>query len=189
MLFSSPDYPLFLIAVFFLYALARWGTAGPAGWARLGLMTLLGDIVFMLVAKDVDVLWDPIGGVLLRLVTETRVAHHVVIDLGAAGSFDFVYTTPVGVWSSGLVLQWLVGAGVLGAAIAIGRRRLDWIVSDRGQRMIALGFVVTLAALALAVGINHQRGTLDEMTEVLVAHGHLAVLFVLGVGLGVRSAA
>ena len=33
MLFSSPDYPLFLIAVFFLYALARWG-GPPLAWAR-----------------------------------------------------------------------------------------------------------------------------------------------------------
>src|SRR5262249_62254534 len=66
MLFSSPDYPLFLIAVFFLYALARWG--GPAmAWARICVMVLLGDVVFALVAKDPDALWDPIGGVLLRL--------------------------------------------------------------------------------------------------------------------------
>src|SRR5678816_757672 len=63
---SSPDYPLFLIAVFFLYALARWG--GPAmAWARICVMVLLGDAVFALVAKDPDALWDPIGGVLLRL--------------------------------------------------------------------------------------------------------------------------
>src|SRR5678815_752169 len=67
MLFSSPDYPLFLIAVFFLYALARWG--GPRmAWARIGVMVLLGDVVFALVAKNPDALWDPIGGVLIRLV-------------------------------------------------------------------------------------------------------------------------
>ena len=70
MLFSSPDYPVFLIAVFFLYALARWGRAGGAGarWARIAVMVLLGDVVFALVAKDVDALWDPIGGGLLRLL-------------------------------------------------------------------------------------------------------------------------
>src|ERR1051325_5554286 len=67
MLFSSPDYPLFLIAVFFLYALARWG--GPRmAWARISVMVLLGDVVFALVAKNPDALWDPIGGVLIRLV-------------------------------------------------------------------------------------------------------------------------
>jgi D-alanyl-lipoteichoic acid acyltransferase DltB (MBOAT superfamily) len=184
MLFSSPDYPLFLIAVFFLYALARWGNTGIAGWARLGVMVLLGDVVFMLVSKDTGTLWDPIGGVLLRLVTETHVAHHVTIDLGTLGKFDFTYTTVALEWSPSLILQWLVGASVLAVAFAIGRRRVDWIVSDRGQRMIALGFVATLAALGIAVAINEQRGTLDEMTEALVAYGHLAVLFVLGTGFG-----
>ena len=34
MLFSSPDYPLFLIAVFFLYALARWGGRAAGVGAR-----------------------------------------------------------------------------------------------------------------------------------------------------------
>ncbi|HEY5937462.1 MAG TPA: MBOAT family O-acyltransferase [Kofleriaceae bacterium] len=184
MLFSSPDYPVFLIAVFFLYALARWGTTGIADWARLGVMVLLGDIVFMLVAKDTDVLWDPIGGTLLRLVTETRVAHHVAIDLGTLGTFDFTYTTVAVTWTPWLILQWAIGAGVLAAAFLIGRRRTDWVVSDRGQRVIALGFVATLAALGIAVAVNEQRGTLDEMTAALVSHGHLAVLFVLGVGLG-----
>jgi D-alanyl-lipoteichoic acid acyltransferase DltB (MBOAT superfamily) len=184
MLFSSPDYPLFLIAVFFLYALARWGNTGIAGWARLGVMVLLGDIVFMLVAKDTHALWDPIGGVLLRLVTDTRVAHHVTIDLGTYGKLDFTYTSVALTWTPSLIAQWLAGTGLLGAAVAIGRYRADWIVSDRGQRLIALGFVATLAALGIAVAINEQRGTLDEMTDALVAHGHLAVLFVLGVGLG-----
>jgi len=71
MLFSSPDYPVFLIAVFFLYALARWG--GPRmAWARLCVMVLLGDVVFMLVAKDPDALWDPIGGALIRLAIGER---------------------------------------------------------------------------------------------------------------------
>src|SRR5439155_16469139 len=55
MLFSSPDYPVFLIAVFFLYALARWGGTRFA-WARIAVMVLLGDVVFMLVAKDPDTL-------------------------------------------------------------------------------------------------------------------------------------
>ncbi len=72
MLFSSPDYPLFLIAVFFLYALARWG--GPRlAWARIAVMVLLGDVIFMLVAKDPDALWDPIGGA-LRIALERRVS-------------------------------------------------------------------------------------------------------------------
>src|SRR3954470_16046892 len=96
MLFSSPDYPLFLIAVFFLYALARWG--GPRMWiVRVALMVLLGDMIVMLVAKDPDALWDPIGGALVRL---------------AAGSQD---------WPIETILRWGVGSALLACAIAIGR--------------------------------------------------------------------
>src|SRR5215475_2510391 len=106
MLFSSPDYPLFLIAVFFLYALARWG-GPPLAWARIAVMVLLGDAVFALVAKDPDALWDPIGGVLLRL---------------AAGDAD---------WSAGalapLAVRWAIGGGVLVGTLVLGRRAAGWI--------------------------------------------------------------
>jgi hypothetical protein len=90
MLFSSSDYPLFLIAVFFLYALARWG--GPRlAWARIAVMVLLGDAVFLFVAKDPDTLWDPIGGVLLWLAAaEAR-------------------------WPQVLAGHWVIGAAVLAA--------------------------------------------------------------------------
>jgi len=67
MLFSNPDYPVFLIAVFFLYALSRVGDA-RGFWSRAALLVLLGDIVFVLVAKDLDAVWDPVGGLLLRKV-------------------------------------------------------------------------------------------------------------------------
>src|SRR5215510_14146876 len=130
MLFSSPDYPLFLIAVFFLYALARWG--GPRlAWARIAVMILLGDVVFALVAKDPDRLWDPIGGPLLLL---------------AAGDGD---------WSAGavgpLAVHWAIGGALLVAALAIGRRSSDWIASDGGQAWIARGAVCVLAAVGATV--------------------------------------
>ena len=115
MLFSSPDYPLFLIAVFFLYALAR-GRPRRGRLARVALMVLLGDLVFLLVAKDPDALWDPIGGALLAA--------------GAAGGSD----------DAGRGRRWSLALGV-GAARA---RRRDhrsggagpaWIASERGQRV------------------------------------------------------
>jgi D-alanyl-lipoteichoic acid acyltransferase DltB (MBOAT superfamily) len=164
MLFSSPDYPVFLIAVFFLYALARWSRGPHAVWAQLAVMVLLGDLVFMLVAKDVDALWDPIGGTLLRL---------------AAGADDLS-------WKA--IMQWFVGSGVLGVALVVGRSRADWIGSDAGQRLIARGFLIALAALGIALAIARMRGTLEPLTRELVAHGHLLVLAVLGVGLGVGLA-
>ncbi len=61
MLFSNPDYPIFLVAVFFLYALSRYGN-GTLGWiARACVMVLLGDVAFVLVAKDPGALGDPLG--------------------------------------------------------------------------------------------------------------------------------
>jgi D-alanyl-lipoteichoic acid acyltransferase DltB (MBOAT superfamily) len=161
MLFSSPDYPLFLIAVFFLYALARWGGGQRAWWARLAVMVLLGDVVFMLVAKDPDTLWDPIGGLLLRLAAGDDAA-----------------------WPWWLAVHWVIGAAALGGAIELGRRRAEWIASDHGQRLIARGFVGALAAIGAVVAIGEACGGLDEVTAVLVGHGHLAVLGILGVGLG-----
>src|SRR5215475_12099372 len=129
MLFSSPDYPLFLIAVFFLYALARWG--GPAmAWARICVMVLLGDVVFALVAKDPDALWDPIGGVLLRIAG------------GGVGGADGA-PAAIGV----LAVHWVIGGAVLLAALAVGRRAAGWIASDAGQAWIARGIVVVLAAV------------------------------------------
>jgi alginate O-acetyltransferase complex protein AlgI len=160
MLFSSPDYPLFLIAVFFLYALARWG--GPAmAWARICVMVLLGDAVFSLVAKDPDALWDPIGGVLLRLAG----------GVGAAG-FDT------------LAVHWAIGGAVLLAALATGRRAAGWIASDAGQAWIARGIVAVLAAVGATVALAWRADALDPTTAAIASHGHLAVLAVLGVGIG-----
>jgi alginate O-acetyltransferase complex protein AlgI len=180
MLFSSPDYPVFLIATFFLYGLARWG---GFGWARYALMLLLADIVFMLVAKDPDMLWDPIGGPLLRLITG-------------------------GEWSPELIVRWLVGGLLVAGAIAIGRRHGEWIGSASGQRKIAIGFVLVIAAIGSTALISHSIPTeptavaidphwpgwyarylrphsaLDLATFWLVDHGHLLILAIVGVGLG-----
>lgn len=70
MLFSSPQYPLFLAAVFFLYGLARTGR-WPASIARVALMLLLADVVYVLLTHDVGTLWDPIGGTVLAWITDT----------------------------------------------------------------------------------------------------------------------
>jgi D-alanyl-lipoteichoic acid acyltransferase DltB (MBOAT superfamily) len=164
MLFSNPDYPIFLIAVFCLYALSRLGGARGL-WARVALMLLLGDLVFLLVAKDPDLLWDPLGGVLYRLATAygNQPMHHE--------------------WPLQLFVQWAVGLGVLGAAITIGRRGA-WIVSQRGQQWIARGMMIAIVTLGVCVGIASCLDGLDEFTAQLTAHGHLLVLFVLGVGVG-----
>src|SRR5262249_51329543 len=149
MLFSSPDYPLFLIAVFFLYALARWG--GPAmAWARICVMVLLGDAVFALVAKDPDALWDPVGGVLLRLAA------------GADGSLAI----------DTLVVHWAIGGAVLLAALATGRRAAGWIASDAGQAWIARGLVAVLAAVGATVALAWRGRPLRPAARPSGAHRH-----------------
>jgi len=184
MLFSSPDYPLFLIAVFFLYGLARWGGRQHA-WARYAVMALLGDVVFMLVAKDPDVLWDPIGGTLLRL---------------AAGDDR--------AWPIELFGQFAIGGALLAGAIAIGRRHATWIASERGQKRLAIGMVIGVFVVGGAAIVAQLLPTsppavpiasswpewfasylrpsspLDTLTFEVIRHGHLVMLGVLGVGLG-----
>ena len=169
MLFSSPDYPVFLIAVFFLYALSRWGGGRAAMWARVALMVVLGDLIFLLVAKEPDVLWDPIGQLLLR---------------GIASASDAQYT---GI-SPALMLRWPVGLAVLLGALWLGRRRGAWIASLRGQQLIARGVVGVLAMVGATVAIGQATGALDAITAQVVAYGHLLVLLVLGLGVGASTA-
>src|SRR5262245_20749556 len=165
MLFSNPSYPLFLIAVFFLYALSRSRDA-LGNVARAAVMVLLGDVVFLLVSKDLDALWDPIGGVLLRAAT--------------AGGDDPAWTE----WTVGMFVRWAIGLGVLAGAITAGRRGGSWIASDRGQRIIARGIVGVLAVVGATVAIASWAGELDPVTDAITAHGHLLVLAVLGVAIG-----
>ncbi|NVB81668.1 MAG: MBOAT family protein [Kofleriaceae bacterium] len=166
MLFSNPDYPVFLIAVFFLYVLARVGDA--RGWlARAALMILLGDIVFMLVAKEPDALWDPVGGIVLRLATFG----------GSSDAWDH--------WSLSMIfIRWPIGLAAVAGAVWAGRRGGTWLSSDAGQRVVARGIVGVLAVVALTVAIAHRTDSLDAVTAWIAAHGHLLVLAVLGLGIG-----
>src|SRR6476661_6695566 len=108
MLFSSPDYPIFLLAVFFAYVLAR-----RYDWARGLLLVLLGDLVFVLVSKDPATLWDPLGGTLYRLAM-----------LGDP-------TGPAPTWPASIMWQWPIGMAVLVGAMLLGRTRGAWIESER----------------------------------------------------------
>ncbi len=161
MLFSNPDYPVFLIAVFLLYALSRFG--GMRGrWARTAIMVLLGDVVFTLVSKDPDMLWDPVGNILLRL------ASHQALD-----------------WPIGhLVGRWVIGVVVLGSALVIGGRGGGWLSSVRGQRWVARGLVGAVLCTGLVISIASLYDRLPQVSSMVAAHGHLLVLFVLGVGIG-----
>ena len=118
MLFSNPDYPVFLIAVFFLYVLPRAGVdvlafvprrfraalelfrAVFGRWARGAAMLVLGDLIFLLVSKDTNTLWDPLGGTLLRLA-----------QYGGRG--------PAPDWPASLAWHWALGTAVLTEIISV----------------------------------------------------------------------
>lgn len=183
MLFSSPDYPLFLIAVFFLYALPRAGVDVLGfvprriraflalfrlvfgRWARGAAMLLLGDLIFLLVSKDTSTLWDPLGGSLLRLA-------------------QYMGSGPAPAWPTALAWRWSVGTAVLALAIVGGLRGAAWLASGKGQRVVARGIVVVLATVGATVAIASAQHTLDAVTAQVVAHGHLLVLAVLGLSIG-----
>jgi D-alanyl-lipoteichoic acid acyltransferase DltB (MBOAT superfamily) len=155
-LFSSPDYPLFLIAVFVLYALSR-----GHGWARVALMIVLGDLAFTLVAKDPDLVWDPLGNILLRAAAETD-------------------AWPIGT----LAWHWLIGASVLAAGLFAGIRGGGWLATDRGQRVIGRVLVGVVAAIGATVASAYFGDWLAALTDVFASYGQLLVLFVLCAGIG-----
>ncbi len=163
--FASPDYPVFLTAVFLIYALTRLGGA-RGRWARIGVMVLLGDIAFTLISRDPNALWDPLGGALLRL----------------AQAFDSSDVTPA--WTLGLVGRWTIGLALLLGAIASGRRAGAWAGSERGQKVIARSFVAALVVLVVAVISTMAIGRLDLVDSRFASYGHLLVLAILGVAIG-----
>ncbi len=155
MLFSNPDYPVFLIAVFFLYALSR-GIGAGGKWARAALTVLLGDLVFVLVSKDPNALWDPLGARLYGLVAGAPVT-----------SLDFLW-------------KWPIGIAVIAIGIVLGRRG-PRSVQPRHLGYVFVG-VLALLGGSLLYAVNNDA--VPALTAWLVAHGHLAILFVLGISIG-----
>jgi alginate O-acetyltransferase complex protein AlgI len=160
-LFSSPDYPLFLGAVFFLYGMAR--SRGHLGAAsRIALMLLLGDLLFLLVAKRPETLWDPVGGVLFTLLAGSAERGHELAPW----------------W------QYVSGAAVLAAGVAWGRRRGQALAGDGVQRRLAFALSAACVAVGAAVALASVTGTLAELTAGFAAFGHLLYLALLAFALG-----
>ena len=104
-------------------------------------MVLLGDVVFMLVAKDPDTLWDPIGGV------------------AAAGS---PRATARG-WPPWLFVHWVDRRARCSAARSRSAgAAAAWIASDRGQRGSRAASWPCSPRSAATVAIAWRTGTLDE---------------------------
>jgi D-alanyl-lipoteichoic acid acyltransferase DltB (MBOAT superfamily) len=166
MLFSSGDYPLFLLAVFGLYALARAGR-GVGLWARGAAMVVFADIIYLLLTKDLTTLWDPLGGGLLHLVVDT----------------DPNAPAPWPAW-----WHFAVGAGVLGAAVAAGARFADVIAGPRGQRWIGIVLTCGLVATGITLRGLGDSDQIDEFTRTLAGYSHLLYLVVVGVAVGAALA-
>ena len=158
MLFTSPHYPLFLAAVFLLYGLSRSGR-WPGVIARLALMTLLGDVVFLLLTHDVASLWDPIGALVFGSLPDAR---------------------PPPLW------QLPIGLAVLGGAVVAGVRGAAWIEGP-GQRWLARVIMATVVVLGVVVVALAWADVLAPLTRVLARGGHLLWLAGLGVALGAAS--
>ncbi len=159
MLFTSPHYPLFLAAVFLLYGLSRSG-GWPGVAARLALMTLLGDVVFLLLTHDVASLWDPLGAL----------------------AFGFLPDAALPAW-----WQLPIGAAVLAGGVYAGVRGGTWIDGARGQRVLAAATMGTVVVLGVVVGALWWADALAPLTRVLARGGHLAWLLGLGTALGAAS--
>jgi D-alanyl-lipoteichoic acid acyltransferase DltB (MBOAT superfamily) len=201
MLFSSPQYPLFLAAVFLLYGLARSGR-WPAAIARLALMTLLADLIYLLLCRDTTRLWDPIGGLFYPLVTGNRGG-----GLDLASLADYLGTVvdvrpgeleralvPVEYVSIGDVLpawwQLVLGAPVLVGAVVLGVRVGGRLEDERARRGIAAVTTLLIAATGVAVlaaWLSGGTARIDALSHALSRGGHLAYLALVGVALGAAS--
>jgi alginate O-acetyltransferase complex protein AlgI len=159
MLFTSPHYPLFLAAVFLLYGLSRSGR-WPGVVARLALMTLLGDVVWLLLTHDVGTLWDPMGAL----------------------AFGFLPEANFPAW-----WQLPIGAGALAAGVYAGVRGAAWLDGARGQRMLAAAILAIVVGMGVMVGVLAIAGELAPFTRVLSRGGHLAWLVGMGTALGAAS--
>lgn|GEM_PF-5297222 len=159
MIFSSADYPLFLMAVFFMYMLLRAG--GRVGTiARLLLLLVLGDLVYLILVKDVGRLWDPLGGLLFRAIVDNPPPLRGVLD-------------------------YVTGTGVFVMGVTLGLTRAEWMSSDDGQSVFAVILSILLAMLGSTLLFYWQGGYgLAPLTAELASHGHLLFLGVLGVALG-----
>jgi alginate O-acetyltransferase complex protein AlgI len=157
--FSSADYPLFLIAVFAVHALTRLG-GGGGRLARMAVLVLLGDLVYLLLTKDVATLWDPLGATAFGLVSEE---------------------------SSPAWRQLPLGTAILGGALYLGWRYGGALGSARAQLCLAWGAIAVLVAIGVGVLVaslgDPSHGT-DGMTAALARYGHLLFLGAYGIAVG-----
>jgi D-alanyl-lipoteichoic acid acyltransferase DltB (MBOAT superfamily) len=170
MLFSDPDYGIFLLAVFFLYGLSRATARHDAmrRAARTALMFLLADLIFVLITKSPSQLWSPLSGIAVTLLSG-----HDISSLP---------------W-----LRYLVGTGVMAGAVFVGRRYGGSLDSAAGRVFTGAVMTLVVAILGFAVlAILYWQPwylRLDEVSSVLASCGHIVMLMVIGVAIGASQMA
>lgn len=209
MLFSSPQYPLFLAAVFFLYGLARTGR-WPASIARVALMLLLADVVYVLLTHDVGTLWDPVGGTVLAWITDAPapsawrwplglivVGGAFRLGLELAGRHRAVPATVAPVAPAKAAAPRAV-ARKKGKGKKPGKRGPppraaapttvvvsgDPAAAERVSAWTGHALAGALGALGLIVLIGDRTGTLPAFTSAFAHVGHLIYLCGVGFALG-----
>ena len=169
MVFSSADYPVFLIAVFFLYHLVGAGLrrAPLAEAMRLTLACALGDLVYLLLCKNPRRLWDPFGASLAA-------------TFGALPWRELIRPDHL--------VRYVAGALTLTASLALGRRHATRIDDDRTQNVVAKAVSLALVAVGVTVLIGSLTQRLDAISEHIARAAHLAYVALIGVALGASRA-
>ena len=158
MLFASSSYAIYLLAIFFMFVVLRARTP-VALLARALLLLVLGDIVYLLLSRNVHSLWDPVGGLLMT-------------GLGADGD---ALRSPVA-YGIGAVLFVATTLGGWFGAAALER--------PRARAAIAAGSAFVLVVAAVVLPLCVHTGHLDELSAALASGGHLIYLAFLGLAIG-----
>ncbi|MEI8257753.1 MAG: MBOAT family O-acyltransferase, partial [Deltaproteobacteria bacterium] len=158
MIFASADYAVFLVAVFALAALVLevHGARSALAWVAA---LLLGDLIFLLVAKNLPSLWDPVGTLVFGMLARNAPRAHGVV-------------------------RFALGTGAFALGAVAGARGGAWLASDRGQSVLAAASALVLASLGLALAVAARTHRIDALSAHLSVYVHITWLVALGVTLG-----
>ena len=130
-------------------------------------MLLLGDLVFVLLTKDVTALWDPLGGGLYRLIVD--------------GTDPSIALPPIEWW------KFAVGAAVAIGGLATGFWGGGLLSRDAAQRWLARFMSAAIVGIGVVVLVAHRQATLPEISHLIGGAGHVGYLLILTVAIGASS--
>jgi D-alanyl-lipoteichoic acid acyltransferase DltB (MBOAT superfamily) len=160
MSFVGAPYGLFLLAIFFAYALLGRGQLRMV--ARIGLLLVLGDLLYLSFARELHALWDPVGA-------------GAIAWLDGSGSLP---RSP---------LEYVLGALVIGLAIWGGRALASFWASPGGQRAVGRLLIQVVYGLGIAVLCLTVSGNLEPLSQHLASGGQLFFLAAWGLAIGAST--